>query len=176
MVSSAIWLAGLILEAALIGRAIQGRFLGRYALFYSYLAVVFLRGATLLPIDRWWPQAYPRAYWYSQFFVFVLGCGVLWEIYRSALSPYPGAARMAQNVLPFLFVIAFSRVFVKAWNGPSWLPGATSLETERDLRVVQTALLAGLVALLIYYSVPLGKNLKGMILGYGFFSEPVLFI
>ena len=153
----------------LILRAIQGRFLGRYFLFYSYLGSVLLRSLTLVPIYQWWPRAYGRAYWYSQFFVVLLGCGVVWEIYRSALARFPGAARMAQNVLPFLFVFSFSRVFVKAWNSPNWIPGLTPLETERDFRIVQAALLAGLVALLAAYSVPIGRNLKGMILGYGFF-------
>ena len=169
MLSSAIWLAGLALEGALIVRAMQGRFLGRYPFFYSYLASVLFRSAALVPIYRWWPQAYRSAYWYSQFLVLVLGCGVVWEIYRTALSRYPGAARMAQNVLPFFFVLSFSRVFVKAWNSHKWLPGATSLETERDLRIVQAALLASLITLLAYYAVPMGRNLKGMILGYGFF-------
>jgi len=40
---------------------------------------------------------------------------------------------------------------------------------ERDLRIVQSALLLGLVDLLSYYAVPIGKNLKGMILGFGIF-------
>jgi len=46
-----------------------------------------------------------------------------------------------------------------------------SLETERDLRIVQAVLLASLITLLAYYAVPMGRNLKGMILGYGFFPR-----
>ena len=45
----------------------------------------------------------------------------------------------------------------------------TTLETERDLRIVQVALLIGLVALFAYYAIPLGRNLKGIIYGYGLF-------
>jgi len=116
MLSYAIWLAGLVLETVLIVRAVQGRFLGRYPFFYSYLASVLLRSLALVPVFRWWPDIYPQAYWYSQFLLVLLGCGVVWEIYRTALSGFPGAARMAQNVLPFLFVLSFSRVFVKACN------------------------------------------------------------
>jgi len=58
---------------------------------------------------------------------------------------------------------------VKAWNSPNWIPGKTTLETERDLRIVQVTLLIGLVALFAYYAVPLGRNLKGIIYGYGLF-------
>ena len=169
MLSYAIWLAGLVLETVLIVRAVQGRFLGRYPFFYSYLASVLLRSLALVPVFRWRPDIYPQAYWYSQFLLVLLGCGVVWEIYRTALSGFPGAARMAQNVLPFLFVLSFSRVFVKAWNSGHWVPGFTPLETERDLRIVQAALLAGLIGLLAFYAVPIGRNLKGMIIGFGFF-------
>jgi hypothetical protein len=156
-------------EAALLACAVRGRFLARYPLFYGYLSAVLLRSLLLVVIYQRFPAAYARTYWYSQFLLVLLGCGVVWEIYRRALHQYPGVVRMAQNVIPFLFALSASRVIAKAWESPKWLPGATTLETERDLRIVQAALLAGLVALALYYAVPLGKNLKGMIVGYGFF-------
>ena len=77
---------------------------------------------------------------------------------------------MARNVLAFLFILAFTRIFVKAWNSPNWIPGRTTLETERDLRIVQLALLIGLVGLFASYAIPLGRNLKGIIYGYGLFT------
>ena len=168
MLSTAIWLTALILEAALLVRAMQGHFFRRYHLFYAYLASVLATDLASFPVYRWFPNAYPYVYWYSQFFLIASGCAVVWEIYRAALKPYPGAARMARNVLAFLFIVTFSRIVVKAWSNPRGLPG-TSLEMERDLRVVQSALLLGLVALLSYYAVPIGRNLKGMILGFGIF-------
>lgn len=168
MLSTALWLTGLILEAVLLLRAVQGRFFQRYLLFYLYLGSVLLVGVSLFPVYYGLPRLYPYAYWYSQFLLIASGCGVVWEIYRVALRPYPGAARMARNVLALLFIVTFSRILVKAWSNPRGLPG-TSLEMERDLRIVQSALLLGLVALLSYYAVPVGKNLKGMILGFGIF-------
>ncbi len=71
--------------------------------------------------------------------------------------------------LAFLFILAITRIFVKAWNSPNWIPGRTTLETERDLRIVQLALLIGLVGLFASYAIPLGRNLKGIIYGYGLF-------
>jgi len=169
MLASAILLTSLGLEGALLVRSIQGRFVRRYALFYSYLAWVLLLDLLSVPLSYWFPRAYSYVYWSSEFLSVLIGCGVVWEIYRTALSRYPGAARMAQNVLAFLFIISVSRIFVKAWNNPNWHPGATTLETERDLRIVQTLLLAGLVVLLVSYAVPISRNIKGMILGFGFF-------
>jgi hypothetical protein len=169
MISSAIWLAGLVMEVVLIARAVQGRFLSRYPLFYAYMCAVFVRDLALFAIFHRFPNLYARAYWYSQFLLVLLGCGVVWEIYRCALRHYPGVVRMAQNVIPFLFVLSFTRVIAKMWESPRWLPGATTLETERDLRFVQAMLLAGLVTLSLYYAVPVGKNVRGMIAGFGFF-------
>src|SRR5260370_38957290 len=76
---------------------------------------------------------------------------------------------MAGSVLACLFILGITRIFVKAWNSPNWIPGRTTLETERDLRIVQLALLIGLVSLFASYAIPLGRNLKGIIYGYGLF-------
>lgn len=96
-------------------------------------------------------------------------CAVVWEVYKIALARYPGASRVARNVVLFLFIFAIGRVIVQVWNSPTRTPGATTLQTELDLRGVQAATLAGLVALFAYYAIPLGRNLKGIIYGYGFF-------
>jgi hypothetical protein len=164
----------LALESVLLVRAVQGSALKHYRFFYLYVACVLVRDASLMPIYYLWPKIYGYAYWYSQFLSVVLGCGVVWEVYKVALSRYPGAARMARNALPFLFIFATSRIFVKAWNSPNWIPGSTTLETERDLRIVQMALLLGLVALIAYYAIPLRRDLKGIIYGFSVFVATTL--
>jgi hypothetical protein len=40
---------------------------------------------------------------------------------------------------------------------------------ERALRGVQAATIAALVALFLLYSIPFGRNLRGILLGYGLF-------
>jgi hypothetical protein len=169
MFPAILWLTALVLESVLLLRAFQGNFLKRYPLFYLYLACISIRDAALMPVYYVWPKIYGYAYWYSQFLIVVMGCGVVWEVYKVALSQYPGAARMARNVLPLLFIFSISRMFVKGWNSPNWIPGSTTLETERDLRIVQMALLLGLVALFAYYAIPLRRSLKGIIYGCSVF-------
>lgn len=169
MVSSTLWLMAITLETVLLVRAVQGNALKHYKLFYLYLGVVLMRDLSLLPVYYLWPKLYGYAYWGSEFFGVLLGCGIVWEVYKVAFAEYQGAGRMASNVLPFLFVFAMTRLFVKAWNSPNWIPGGTTLETERDLRIVQAALLFSLVALFAYYAIPLGRNLRGIIYGYGLF-------
>jgi hypothetical protein len=169
MFSTILWLTALALESALLLRAIHGNLLGRYPLFYLYLSCVLIRDVSLLPVYYLWPNIYGYAYWYSEFLSAVVGCGVVWEVYKLALSRYPGAARMARNVLPFLFILVTSRIFVKGWNSPNRIPGSTTLETESDLRIVQLVLLIGLVTLFAYYAIPLRRDLKGIISGFSVF-------
>jgi hypothetical protein len=169
MISTALWVTALAFESALLLRALQGNFLKQYRVFYLYLSWVLLSDLSLIPFYYLLPKIYGYAYWFSQFFSVVVGCGVVWEAYKVALARYPGTARMARNVLPFIFILVTTRIFVKAWNSPNWIPGKTTLETERDLRIVQLALLIGLVALFASYAIPLGRNLKGIIYGYGLF-------
>jgi hypothetical protein len=169
MLSTALWVTALALECALLLRAFRGNFLKHYRIFYLYLGWVLVSDLSLIPFYYLLPKIYGYAYWGSRYFSLTLGCCVVWEAYKVALVRYPGAARMARNVLPFLFILAITRIFVKAWNSPNWIPGKTTLETERDLRIVQLALLVGLVALFASYAIPLGRNLKGIIYGYGLF-------
>ena len=170
MLSSLFWVTGLVLESILLVRALLGNSLKYYSLFYLYLISVLLPSACLFAIYHLWPNFYPPAYWFTQFLNILLGCALVWQVYKVALAQYPGAARMARNVLAFLFILAFTRIFVKAWNSPNWIPGRTTLETERDLRIVQLVLLIGLVGLFASYAIPLGRNLKGIIYGYGLFT------
>lgn len=167
MLSTTLWATALALETALLVRAFLGNFLKRYRFFYLYLGWVLISDLSLVPFYYLWPRAYGYAYWSSQYFSLAVGCSVVWEVCRVALGRYPGAARMARNILAFMFILAVTRVFVKAWNSPNWIPGRTTLETERDLRIVQLALLIGLVALLASYSIPVSRNLKGIIYGFG---------
>jgi hypothetical protein len=169
MLLTALWLLAIILENVVLIRAIRGKLLRHYAFFYLYVVMVLLRDLSLLPVYYLWPKFYGFAYWSTEFSCVLAGCALVWEVYKVAFARYPGSARMARNVLPFLFVFAITRVFVEAWNSTNWIPWRRALETERDLRIVQTALLTGLVALFAYYAIPLGKNLKGIIYGYGLF-------
>jgi hypothetical protein len=169
MLSLAVWLTTLVLEALLLLRASRGEFLGKYRLFYLYLGGVFLQSFSLLIIYLAKSKYYASLYWSAEFVSVVLGCGVVWEIYRGALGRFPGAARMARNVLLVVLLMVISRVLANSWNSTVWPPAGTVVELERDLRAVQSMVLIGLVLVVRFYRIPLGQNLWGMMLGYGLF-------
>ena len=169
MFSMAVWVAGLALEGLILVRAIRGRFLRKYSLFYLYLGWVFALSSVRLIIYLAEPAYYRVLYWYTQPLSVLIGCGLVWEIYRQAFRRYPGAARMARNLLLFLLLMLFSKLVVNAWNGSDWWQAESTAGLERNMRTVQGILLIALILVLAHYAIPLGRNLKGMLFGYGLF-------
>jgi hypothetical protein len=65
--------------------------------------------------------------------------------------------------------MALAKALADATNDPRWWAEATTMDVERALRTVQAFAIASLVGLFLFYSIPFGRNLKGILLGYGLF-------
>jgi hypothetical protein len=169
MLTQVIWWAAICLEAVLLFRGLRQRLLLKYPVFYLYIAFVLLEDLLRFYIYRWHPAIYPQTYWITEFFGLVIGSGVVFEIYRSGLSAYPGTARMARNLLFLVFTLAFAKVLVSTSYGSLWWPAETTAELERNLRIVQASALIALIALFLMYAIPLGRNLKGILSGYSLY-------
>lgn len=169
MAVNVLWFSAIALEVVLLARGAQVGLLKHYRMFFLYLGLVLARDVCLLPIYFWSPKLYGRVYWSSELTVVFAGCFLVWEVYKIAFTPYPGAARVGRSALILLFIFAITQIFMSILNSPTWTLGRTTLETERDLRVAQGVLLVALVALFGYYAVPLGRNLAGIIYGYSLF-------
>src|SRR6202012_4728448 len=168
MISLLIWSLGVPLELALVLRGVRQGLLRRYPVFYSYIGFVFLNDFLVYAI-RFTPHVYLYFYWITEFLGLVLGCLILLEFYRVALSEYPGTARMARALLALLFVVAMAKTLIKTLNVPEWWFYAPPTQVEGLLRVCQLLAILSLVALFFSYSIPFGTNLRGILLGYGLF-------
>ena len=168
LVQSAWWVTN-ALEGLLLFRALRGGFFWRYAVFYLYLSYVLSESLMRFYFYEFRPNLYSSVYWSSQFVSVTIGYAVIWEIFRQTLKDYPGAARVARTSLLTIFVLVLCKVFMNGLSGAVFSPTSTYVDLERYLRVVQVALLVTIVGFVAYYSISIGRNLKGMILGYGFF-------
>jgi hypothetical protein len=168
MISTLILLFAIALELLLVARGVQQGFIRRYPAFYSYIGFV-LATDTLVYLVRSNQHVYLYFYWISEFLSLVLGCLVLLEFYRVALAAYPGTARMARSVLALLFVVAMIKTVVKTMNIREWWFYSTPAQVEGLLRVCQLLAILSLTVLFLFYSIPFGKNLRGILLGYGMF-------
>jgi hypothetical protein len=169
MITLAVFWVGLCLEIGLILRALQQGLFLRYPTFFSYLSLVALVDVVRYYTYYYNHAAYKGVYWPSQFISLIVGYGVILEILGLTLARYPGAARLARNLVLLIFLLIFAYVGFKALTSPQWTPATTNAELERDLRAAQVAVLAGILGVIAYFRIPLGKNLKGMISGYGVF-------
>ena len=169
MLTQVIWLAVAGLEVALLFRGLRTRTLSKYPLFYSYILFVFLDESVRFFAYHNLPGDYERIYWTTQFLSLLVGCSIIFEIYRAGLRNFPGTARIARNLLLFVFAMVFAKAIVNALDGLPILAKDSSLLLERDLRVVQSCALIALVIAFLFYAIPLSRNLRGIMLGYGIF-------
>ncbi len=158
-----------LLLAAILYRAVRGRFLKVYGCFYLYLAAVLsadLIRAYLAAVRT--SAAYALGYWISELALAVVGFGVTWEVYRHAMNAFDGARRMARAVFTALLLTVIVRAVFQLKDGLGAL-GRTTLELERNLQVLQAVLLIALVSLIAHYQLALSRNLRFLLSGYGLY-------
>jgi hypothetical protein len=167
MLSQSIWWGSIILEVLVLLRGSQQRLVSKYPVFYSYIFFVLAQDVVLIWLSR--NKAYPTFYWIAEFLSVLFGCLVVFEIFRVALAAFPGVARMSRYALAFVFLVALAKALLSAANDSSSLMGIHGLDVERVLRTIQAIALVALVALFVLYSIPFGRNLRGILIGYGLF-------
>ena len=168
MLSQSIWLASITLEVLLLARGLQQRLISRFPVFYAYILFVFVSEIGSL-LTR--PYSHPYVYWYwiTEFLGLALGCGVVFEFYRIGLTAFPGTARMARALLAIVFLIAAVKTVVATASVPVWWIYAKPVQVEGALRVCQALAIISLAVIFWFYAIPAGKQLRGILLGYGLF-------
>jgi hypothetical protein len=168
MLSQIIWWSSIALEILLLVRAFRGRLAAHYPIFYIYLSFVLSQDLLRFVVYRWEPRHYSTVYWTTEFLGVIAGCAVMFEICRVSLAAYPGTARLARNLLAIGFVLACTNAALAASNDAHrWI--ATCVNLERDVRIVQALTILALVAIFLLYAIPFGRNLRGILTGYGLF-------
>jgi len=168
MISNLIWWSAMALEAIVLLRGVKGRLIRSYPLFYGYICSVLTIEILRFGCYSFKSGFYPNFYWYSEFVVILASYVVILEIYRRSFKYHPGVARLAQRLLVFALVMTVVGVAANTWIGGfrSWAIAVGLLDC--DLRYVEGALLAVVLFLLGIFHISLGRNLRGLIAGYGF--------
>jgi hypothetical protein len=169
MLTQVIWGIGVALEVLIVLRGIREGLVRKFPLFYAYIGFVLFNDILMFIAYRVWPASYAHIYWPTQFLGLLIGCGIIFEVYRVGLRPFPGTARMARNLLFFVFAMVFAKAVANVLQGTSLWSAATNLELERNLRIVQSCALLALLAAFLIYAIPVSRNLKGILFGYGIF-------
>ncbi|HTU35718.1 MAG TPA: hypothetical protein VMF66_18090 [Candidatus Acidoferrum sp.] len=106
-------------------------------------------------------------YWTEEFICVVAGYALVMEIIERAFAYYEGPKRLGRNAA--LITLAAIVAFTSFQAAAQRLPGIvhTSTQVEANLRGAELLLLVIIITVISYYSVPVGRNLKGIIIGYG---------
>jgi hypothetical protein len=164
-----IWWVSIALEVVLLLRSYRTKLRLRYPAFHLYILFVLVQSFLRLAVYHYRSGLYSYIYWTTEFIGVLLGCGIVYEIYRLGLAAFPGTARMARRLLTIVFAMALAKAVADASNDSRWWAEATTIDIERALRTVQAFAIVTLVALFLLYAIPFGQNLKGILLGYGLF-------
>lgn len=159
-------------EALLLLRAWRKRTLARFPIFYSYIAFVLLQSVLRTIVRLEYSQdskPYSLTFWSTEFMGVFVGCSIFFEFYKIALAGFPGAGKLARNALLFVFALTIGKVLVTAAHLSAGLSGELIIQLVRDMRFVQLAAIVTLLALFFLYAIPTGRNLLGIVLGYGIF-------
>jgi hypothetical protein len=169
MLSNLIWSGSAALEVLLLIRGWHCGLLRRYSLFYGYISFVVVVDVLRFLAQFWGDVTYRHAYWTLEYLAAAAGCAVVFEIYKIALHSYPGAARITRNVLAFVFATTIAKGLAHGVNLHQVWTEAAALNFERIVRTVQGIAITALIVLFVAYSIPFGKNLRGILLGYSVF-------
>ena len=159
--------ASILLRLLLLFQALRSRFVSKYPFFYAFIAGALAVDLLLIYVYTRVPSIYLFCYWTGEFLTLVLACGIVLEIFRHVLSAYPGVERFARNTGIFAFAAILCAGLYRLLARLGTV-GRTMADLETSVRVVQAVFLLTVLALISYYGIQIGRNMKGMMLGYGF--------
>ncbi|HXT72943.1 MAG TPA: hypothetical protein VN785_03745 [Candidatus Angelobacter sp.] len=165
IIDQLIWWACMLAEILLVVRSIPELF-RRFPAFYCYLSCVLVSDLFAIPIYRNLPGFYGSFYWSSTMLTAILGYLVILEIYGRSLARFPGVARFIRVGLVGLLFLVAARAFVELFGGAANPLASSAALLERDLRTLQAILLGVFLGIVSFYHIPIGKNLRGIIVGY----------
>jgi hypothetical protein len=169
MFTQAIWIAGILLEVLLVFRSWRTRLFCVCPLFFCYLTFVTAQDMLRYLVAHSAPAIFPSIYWSTEFMGILAGCAVVLEFAWVGLARFPGVAKLARFALISTFLLTIGKVLLTAMQGALGWSVLLIIQLERDMRFVQIAAIFSLLLLFLRYQVPIGRNLRGIILGYGLF-------
>jgi hypothetical protein len=168
MGTSLLWIAGIALESVILFRFLKNRLYAHYPFFFAYLVVVWAWEMALWPIYRFHYASYSQFFWVDQFLNLLAGFGVLFEIVRKSFQSFPGARTFAATLLAAMLAVLCGYFVFRLV--PSSVPGYEGFsDLERDFRAIQALTLCGVLVVISYYRIDVGRNLFGIIAGLGLY-------
>lgn len=167
VISIALAFAALALEATLLWRGKRQSLLGRFPLFFSYIAYTFVWSSGTLVLYWVWPQAYSAVFWYFFLLKLVVEFAVVVEISDQMFRPYPAIALLGRLVslalATTLFVVYILPALLQSRAG-----GLTLLDLIKRTSLAKMLIIVALLAAARFYGLALSRAVAGLMLGLTF--------
>ena len=169
--SLTIWWTAMFLEPLIVFRATKKKLAWKYNYFFTYLVAVWLSDVLLYPVYRIAPGSYLKWNWPISFLDDILAFGIILEILRHAIPRNRNAdnivrvTRIGRQVVSATMLCMVIICGLVAFNVRR--PDLTNIVLKRDIIAIQAIFLLFALGVIFYHAIPIGRNLTGMILGYG---------
>lgn len=161
---------GTFLEVTILWRSLRLQLWRYYPLFYVCIGFIFIRTVTLFVLSELRFPDYATVYWFSEVCVLVLFFLIPWEVLRHTFASMPSVRHIAGRVIVVLLIGWAWTIFYAGGNlAASQRTGSFYYDLERKVAFAQAAFLLIIVLLALYYRIPIGRNIRGMAIGFGLF-------
>jgi hypothetical protein len=164
-------LLGLVLQALLILVLLAKKAWGKFPFFFAYSAFSLIVALTLYLVHGY-RAIYFYVYYSCEGIGLLLGFGVVYEIFRKLLFPYPVLRRVANCVFPAaiaVFVLLATIVVYAQSSGEQNKLMAGVLIAEEAVRIVELGMLMFLFIFSSAFGLHWKQSLFGITLGLGLF-------
>jgi hypothetical protein len=163
-------LVGVFCEGVLLWVLLKDRLFSRYPYFTGCVLYDFIRCFILFAVTRFWWQSYSLIYWNTEIISLFLRFLIIWEVVRSLFPRNSILRRLAWKLLvsaelallPLILMLSFSQS-----SSIHYFDTYLSPALEQYLSLAQAILLLVPAAAAHYYGISLGRNMRGLIFGFG---------
>jgi hypothetical protein len=164
--------SAILLESLLLWRLSKYGLASRYPYLTVFVLYKFLGDAILFPINHYKPDWFAVVYWRLEAITLALQFLVNWEFFRAVFPQRSTLHDIAWKMLLTVELGALPAILFLSWGQASSIH---TLYLHLSPVLVQYFCLAQAILLLTpatvasYYRVPLGRNLRGLCLGFGIY-------
>lgn len=163
------WFIPFIFQAVILFRAaMDRRLLRRYSWFYMYIASSFFLDALMFAFAPPGSDKNAEFYWMAELITDIATCACLAQLSKRIFGEGAGTSRFARVLSALcwiaagLFAVAYGLHNIVAPQLPMQNVGLA-----RDMLATQAGILISIIWGVLYFGRPTGKNLKGLLLGWG---------
>lgn len=164
--------SAVLVEVLVLWRVSKGRMWYRYPYVALYVGFDLIGNILLFPISRYKPDWFAAAFWGGQSVSMFLRFLVNWEFFRGIFGRPSVLRDIGYKVLVAVELIGLPAILYLGWSQESsvhYVYLHVSPVVEQYLSVVQALLLLTPAAVARYYSLTLGRNVRGLGLGFGLY-------